>query len=142
MEKTKAGVVVPFNGNWSDIGSWESLWDSKLKDNNNNYSEGDVILSKVKNSYIHSSNRLVSVNELSDLVIIDTQDALLVSSKKGSQDIKKIVEILHNYLPPIFYTLLIQFFAFFIIKFYSSHEFCLTGYGHIFMKFKLWATSQ
>ncbi len=94
MEKTKNGVVVPFDGIWSDIGSWESLWDSKLKDNNNNYSEGDVILSKVKNSYIHSSNRLVSVNDLSDLVIIDTQDALLVSSKKGSQDIKKIVEIL------------------------------------------------
>ena len=76
MEKTKNGVVVPFDGIWSDIGSWESLWDSKLKDNNNNYSEGDVILSKVKNSYIHSSNRLVSVNDLSDLVIIDTQDAL------------------------------------------------------------------
>jgi len=92
MEKTNSGVVVPFDGGWSDIGSWESLWDSKSKDSNNNIIEGDAILSKVKNSYIHSSNRLVTVNGLSDLVIIDTQDALLVSSKKNSQDIKNIVK--------------------------------------------------
>jgi len=91
MEKTKEGVVVPFLGKWSDIGSWESLWDSKSKDNNNNVIEGDVELSKVKNSFVHSSSRLVVVNDLSDLIIIDTKDALLVSSKYNSQDIKKIV---------------------------------------------------
>ena len=96
MEKTKVGVVVPFKGSWSDIGSWEALWESKSKDSNNNFSEGDVILSKVQNSYIRSSNRLVSVNDLSDLIIIDTQDALLVSSKKKSQDIKNIVQKLKN----------------------------------------------
>jgi mannose-1-phosphate guanylyltransferase len=91
MEKTNAGVVVPFDGGWSDVGSWDSLWESKSKDSNNNVREGDVLLSKVKNSYVYSSNRLVSVNDLSDLIIIDTQDALLVSSKKSSQDIKNIV---------------------------------------------------
>jgi mannose-1-phosphate guanylyltransferase len=96
MEKTKTGVVVPFDGRWSDIGSWEALWDSKSKDKNNNVSEGDVLLNKVNNSYIHSSNRLVSVHDLSNVIIIDTQDALLVSNKKNSQDIKKIVEQLKN----------------------------------------------
>ena len=92
MEKTNNGVVVPFDGSWSDIGSWEALWSSKVKDSNNNVSEGDVILKKVQNSYIHSSNRLIVVNDISDLIIIDTQDALLVSSKKSSQDIKNIVQ--------------------------------------------------
>jgi mannose-1-phosphate guanylyltransferase len=96
MEKTNTGVIVPFSGSWSDVGSWESLWESKSKDLNNNVSEGDVILSKVKNSYVHSSNRLVAVNDLSDLIIIDTQDALLVSSKKKSKDIKTIVAKLKN----------------------------------------------
>jgi len=96
MEKTNTGVVVPFKGGWSDIGSWETLWDSKSKDSDNNVAEGDVILNKVKNSYIHSTNRLVSVNDLSDLVIIDTQDALLVSSKQSSQDIKNLVLTLKN----------------------------------------------
>ena len=96
MEKTKNGMVVPFNGTWSDIGSWDALWDSKTKDINNNVSEGDVITTKVKNSYIHSTNRLVTVNDVSDLVIIDTQDALLVSSKKNSQEIKNIVQKLND----------------------------------------------
>ena len=92
MEKTNNGVVVPFDGSWSDIGSWEALWSSKVKDSNNNVSEGDVVLKKVQNSYIHSSNRLIVANNISDLIIIDTQDALLVSSKKSSQDIKNIVQ--------------------------------------------------
>jgi len=96
MEKTNAGVVVPLNASWNDIGSWEALWDSKSKDKNENVSEGDVILNKVYNSYIYSSNRLVTANDLSDLVIIDTQDALLVSSKKNSQDIKHIVNKLKS----------------------------------------------
>jgi len=96
MEKTKIGVVVPFDGKWSDIGSWEALWDAKSKDSNNNVSEGDVLLNKVYNSYIHSTNRLVSVNDVSDLVIIDTQDALLISNKTSSQEISKIVQKLKN----------------------------------------------
>ena len=92
MEKTKNAVVVPFNGVWSDIGSWDTLWKAKPKDTNNNVIEGDVILDKVSNSYVYSSNRLVSATNLSDLIIIDTQDALLVSSKKSSQNINNIVE--------------------------------------------------
>jgi mannose-1-phosphate guanylyltransferase len=92
MEKTDKGVVVPFNGGWSDIGSWEALWESKTKDTNNNVCEGDVSLNNVRNSYIYSSNNLIVVNDLSDMVIIDTQDALLVSSKKKSQEIKNIVQ--------------------------------------------------
>jgi mannose-1-phosphate guanylyltransferase len=96
MEKTKNGIVVPFDGHWSDIGTWEALWDSKTKDKKNNYIKGDAMLNEVKNSYIYSSNRLVAVNDLSDLIVIDTQDALLVSSKKGSQNIKNIVQKLNQ----------------------------------------------
>jgi mannose-1-phosphate guanylyltransferase len=92
MEKTKKGVVVPFDGVWSDIGSWDSIWSFKNKDINNNSKEGDVVLDKVHNSYIHSSNRLIVANDVSDLIIVDTQDALLVSNKNSSQNIKKIVK--------------------------------------------------
>ena len=96
MEKTQSGVVVPFNGIWSDIGSWDSLWESQKKDENNNATYGDILLSEVNNSYIYSSNRLVTVNDLSDLIVVDTPDALLVSSKKNSQNIKNIVSSLKN----------------------------------------------
>jgi mannose-1-phosphate guanylyltransferase len=96
MEKTIDSSLVPLGGHWSDIGSWEALWESKSKDINNNVIEGDIMLDKVKNSYIYSNYRFVSVNDFSDLIIIDTPDALLVSSKKNSQKIKKIVEKLNT----------------------------------------------
>ena len=96
MEHTKNGVVVPLDANWSDVGSWSSLWDVKTKDNNDNVSEGDVVLEDVKNTYTYSSNRLVSVIGVSNLVIVDTQDALLVTDKQQIHNIKKIVERLQN----------------------------------------------
>ena len=96
MEHTKKGVVVPLDANWSDVGSWSSLWDIKTKDNNNNVSEGDVVLKNVKNTYTFSSNRLVSVIGVSNLVIVDTQDALLVTNKQQTHNIKEIVGRLHK----------------------------------------------
>ena len=96
MEHTKNGVVVPLDANWSDVGSWSSLWDIKTKDNNDNVSEGDVFLEDVKNTYTYSSNRLVSVIGVSNLVIVDTQDALLVADKQQTHNIKKIVARLNN----------------------------------------------
>ena len=96
MEHTKNGVVVPLDVNWSDVGSWSSLWDIKTKDNNDNVSEGDVFLEDVKNTYTYSSNRLVSIIGVSILVIVDTQDALLVANKQQTHNIKKIVARLNN----------------------------------------------
>jgi mannose-1-phosphate guanylyltransferase len=96
MEHTKIGFVVPLDANWSDVGSWSSLWDIKTKDNDDNVSEGDVFLEDVKNTYTYSSNRLVSVIGVSNLVIVDTQDALLVTDKQQIHNIKKIVERLQN----------------------------------------------
>ena len=96
MEFTKNGVVIPLDANWSDVGSWSSLWDIKTKDNNDNVSEGDVFLEDVKNTYTYSSNRLVSVIGVSNLVIVDTQDALLVADKQQTHNIKKIVARLNS----------------------------------------------
>ena len=96
MEKTKDAVVVPLDANWNDIGSWEALWDVKNKDKDNNVVEGDVVLKSVKNTYAYSSNRLISAIGVSNLAIIDTQDALLVMDKKHSQSIKYVVDALKN----------------------------------------------
>jgi len=93
MEKTKNSSMVILDANWSDVGSWTALWDSQAKDNDNNLIVGDVILDKVSDTYIHStSNRLVSVIGLSDLIVVDTQDAVLVTNKDHAQDVKNIVE--------------------------------------------------
>ena len=91
MEHTKSSVVVPLDANWNDVGSWESLMSSKLKDAKGNVVEGDVILDNVENTFAYSSNRLVSAVGVSDLIIVDTSDALLVTSSEYSQNIKNIV---------------------------------------------------
>ena len=91
MEHTKNAVVIPLDAKWSDVGSWSALWDVKTKDNSGNITTGDVILEKVKDTYIYSSDRLVSAINVSNLVIVDTNDALLVADKQYSQKITKIV---------------------------------------------------
>ena len=90
MEHTKKGLVVPLEAGWSDIGSWQSLMDIKTKDKDGNVIEGEAILDNVKNTYAFSKNRLISASGVSDLIIIDTQDALLISSRKKSTNIKNI----------------------------------------------------
>jgi len=93
MEKTKNASMVVLDANWNDVGSWTALWDSQVKDNDDNLVVGDVILDKVSDTYVHStSNRLVSVIGLSDLIVVDTQDAVLVTNKEHAQDVKNIVE--------------------------------------------------
>jgi mannose-1-phosphate guanylyltransferase len=94
MEHTKKGLVVPLDSDWSDIGSWEALMNVKDKDKNGNVIKGDVILDDVKNTYAFSSNRLISATGVSDLIVVDTQDALLISSRKKSKNIKNIVNTL------------------------------------------------
>jgi mannose-1-phosphate guanylyltransferase len=95
MEHTKNGVVAPLDADWSDIGSWSALYKIKKKDSNDNIVEGDVILDNVINSYISSNSRLTTVIGLSNIMLIDTQDALLVLNNKDDQKIKKIVNKLN-----------------------------------------------
>ena len=92
MEKTNKAKVVPLDAGWSDVGSWDALMDSKIKDNLGNVVEGDVTLDQVKNSYLYSTNRLVAASNIADLIVIDTQDALLVTTRDNSLSIKNIVK--------------------------------------------------
>lgn len=92
MEKTKDAVVVPMDAGWCDIGSWSSLWDISNKDKNGNATYGDVILHNTNNSYIRSDKRLITAIGINNLIIVDTNDALMVSNKNSSQDIKIISE--------------------------------------------------
>lgn len=96
MEKTSDAKVVPLDAGWSDVGSWDTLMNSKIRDSFGNVSEGDVLLENVQNSYIYSSNRLIAAMNISDLIIIDTQDALLISNKNNSSGIKRLVDQLKS----------------------------------------------
>ena len=95
MEKSEKVAVIPLNeSGWSDLGSWDSIYDSKDKDSNNNVIKGDVHTENVTNSYLHAENRLLTVVGVSDHIIIETADAVLVAHKDAAQDIKKMVSSL------------------------------------------------
>jgi mannose-6-phosphate isomerase-like protein (cupin superfamily) len=92
MESTAHGAVVPIEPQWSDVGSWSSLWSIAPKDADGNEFLGDVVASGTTNSLVRSRDRLVAVVGLDGVVVVDTPDALLVTTLESSQDVKAIVD--------------------------------------------------
>ena len=90
MEKADNVSVVACDIGWNDVGSWASFSKTVSEDDNGNAVEGVAILHDVQNSYIRSESRLIAAVGVSDLVVIDTDDALLVSTKSRVQDVKHI----------------------------------------------------
>ena len=96
MEKSKKIVLLPLDCDWNDLGSWEAIYDVSEKDKNGNFKFGNVIDVGSKNSMIYSTSKLVTTIGLKDMVVIETEDALLVCDKKKTQDVKKIYEKLKD----------------------------------------------
>ena len=92
MEKTQEAVVVPLNAGWSDVGSWSALWEITGKDGDGNATIGDVQLCDTSGTYVRSENKLIAAVGVSDLVISESDDAILVAHKSRVQDVKTIVE--------------------------------------------------
>jgi mannose-1-phosphate guanylyltransferase/mannose-6-phosphate isomerase len=90
MEKTRLAAVIPVDMGWSDIGSWGSLWEIVNKDSCGNSTEGNVFLKDVSNCYIKSSREIVAMLGLDNLIIIDTNDALLVAHRDKEQEVKAV----------------------------------------------------
>lgn len=89
---TGLGVVMPLNSGWSDIGAWDAYWQIGEKNEDGNVSHGDVITVGTKHSLAISSSRLVTLVGLSDVLVIETPDAVLVTHKNHVQKIKDLVE--------------------------------------------------
>lgn len=96
MEKSKQVVVIPADLGWSDIGSWQALWDVSDKDEKGNSLLGDVLVEDVENCLIHSEHGLVAAVGLKDTLVVETADAVLVAPLSRSQDVKKIVSNLKS----------------------------------------------
>jgi len=92
MEKTREAVVVPARFGWSDVGSWSALWTLGAKDARGNVSHGDVMARDSQGSYLRSEGRLIAAVGVENLVVIETSDALLVSTRERADDVKLAVE--------------------------------------------------
>ena len=94
MEHTPKGAVVSLDCEWSDIGAWSALWEAGDQDAAGNVTQGDVVLNKTQNSYVRSQSRLVTTTGVSDLVVVETADAVMVADRHSVQDVKDIVNAL------------------------------------------------
>ncbi|MBD8496613.1 mannose-1-phosphate guanylyltransferase/mannose-6-phosphate isomerase [Pseudomonas syringae] len=104
MEHTTAGLVVPLNAGWNDLGSWSAIWDVGPHDANANRLEGDVLAIDTKNCLVQSHHRLVATVGVDDLIVIETKDAVLVANKHDSQQVKEVVKRLQAEERPEFVT--------------------------------------
>ena len=94
MEHTERAAVVPVDMGWSDIGSWHALRDVQAHDGNGNVLHGNVLADDVSNTYIHANGRLVAALGVDDLVIVDTDDAVLVSTAGHAAGVDRLVRSL------------------------------------------------
>ncbi|GAB58606.1 mannose-1-phosphate guanylyltransferase/mannose-6-phosphate isomerase [Rheinheimera nanhaiensis] len=97
MEKSANAVMVPLDAGWSDVGSWDALWQVMAKDEQGNACRGDVLLEQCHNSYVYAEQRLVTAIGLDDVVVVETKDAVLVAHKSQLQGVKNIVAKLQSY---------------------------------------------
>ena len=91
MEHTADALVVSLDAGWSDIGSWDALWQISEKDEHNNTLVGDAVVHGVEGSLVWSESRLVSVVGLNDVIVVETTDAVMVASQEQAQNVKSIV---------------------------------------------------
>jgi len=91
MEHTRRAAVVPVSMGWSDVGSWDALWEMGAKDQSGNSIEGNVVAEDVRNCYLRSEAGLVAAIGIEDLVVVATADAVMVAPRNRTQDVKRLV---------------------------------------------------
>lgn len=96
MEKSAHICVVPTNPDWSDIGSWESLWDICEKDENNNVLDGNAVTLNTQNSLVHSKKKLIAVAGLDNIVVVETDDAILIMNKQDNDSMRELIKKLKD----------------------------------------------
>jgi len=92
LERTRLAAVVPARFRWSDIGSWDALWERGHAEGEGNECHGDVQLHDVRASYVRADRRLVVAIGVEDLVVVDTPDALLVARRGETQRVREAVD--------------------------------------------------
>lgn len=96
MEKSDRVFVIEGNFGWSDVGSWESVYELSTKDENGNALVGDVLTIDTKNSYVYSESNFTALIGVDDMVVINLGDSLLICNRKKAQLVKNVVDELTN----------------------------------------------
>ena len=95
-ERTSRAAVVPADLGWSDVGSWDALWEQSAKDGEGNVSVGDVLLEDATNCFVRSDGIVTAVVGLQDAIVVVTGDAVLAMHRDRAQDVKRVVDRLRK----------------------------------------------
>jgi mannose-1-phosphate guanylyltransferase/mannose-6-phosphate isomerase len=101
MEKTKHAAVIPVTYDWSDVGSWNAVWELTAHDAAGNAAQGDAVFVEARNSYAMSDNALVSVFGVDNVVVAATQDAVLVARRDDPDGMRRVVQKLKEVAPKV-----------------------------------------
>ncbi|MFH0299616.1 mannose-1-phosphate guanylyltransferase/mannose-6-phosphate isomerase [Bradyrhizobium sp. 31Argb] len=101
MEKTARAAVVPVSCGWSDVGSWHAVWELSEKDGQGNAARGAAVFEDSRNSNVWTDRALVALEGVDDLVVVATQDAILVSRQKDANGLKRLVAKLKTVAPEV-----------------------------------------
>jgi mannose-1-phosphate guanylyltransferase/mannose-6-phosphate isomerase len=101
MEKTAHATVVPVACGWSDIGSWHAVWELSDKDSDGNAAQGAALFEDSRNCIVSTDRALVALEGVDDLVVVATQDAVLVSRQKDANGLKRLVARLKIVAPQV-----------------------------------------
>src|SRR6202022_215123 len=101
MEKTSRAAVVPVACGWSDVGSWRAVWELSDKDSQGNAAQGSAVFEDSRNCNVLSDKALVALEGVDDLVVVATQDAVLVSRQKDANGLKRLVAKLKTVAPQV-----------------------------------------
>lgn len=101
MEKTKSAAVVPVSYGWSDVGSWHAVWELSKRDAQGNSAQGSAVFVDSRNSYVASEKPLVALFGVDDLVVVASEDAVLVASRAHTAEMKTLVQKLKDVAPAV-----------------------------------------
>jgi mannose-1-phosphate guanylyltransferase / mannose-6-phosphate isomerase len=101
MEKTQRAAVVPVACGWSDVGSWHAVWELSDKDGEGNAARGAVVFEDSRNCNVSTDRALVALEGVDDLVVVATQDAVLVSRQQDANGLKRLVAKLKSVAPEV-----------------------------------------
>jgi mannose-1-phosphate guanylyltransferase len=96
MEHTELASVVPLDAGWSDLGSWNSIWQNSAADSDKNVVQGNVVLHETKGSLVMAHSRLVGLVGIEDAVVVETKDAVLVCNQDRTEEVKTLVQKLNQ----------------------------------------------
>jgi mannose-1-phosphate guanylyltransferase/mannose-6-phosphate isomerase len=94
MERTEKAALVPLDAGWSDVGTWDALFDAAEKDERDNATRGDVLLRDASRCYVRAESGMVAVSGVEDIIVVATKDATLVAKRSESGAVKDVVQLL------------------------------------------------